>query len=70
MNIGNNLKLLRTQKQISQKELARTLGITHNYLSMVENNAKKPSLSLLEKISQILDVPMAMFFGETRLSVG
>jgi len=69
MNIGNNLKLLRTQKQISQKELAKTLGITHNYLSMVENNAKKPSLSLLEKISEVLGVPLYSLFQEKKLQI-
>ncbi len=64
MNLGLNLKTLRTSKSISQKELAKELGITPTYLSLIENGNKKPSLSLIEKFAQILEIPLALIFSE------
>jgi transcriptional regulator with XRE-family HTH domain len=64
MQIGTNIKILRIAQNISQKQLALSVGITTNYLSMVENNAKKPSLTLLEKLSQVLQIPLQSIFAE------
>ena len=68
VKIGNNIKTIRTSKQISQKELAERLGITPNYLSMIENDAKKPSLTLMERLSTALNIPLAAFFAELSLT--
>lgn len=70
MEIGTNIKVIRTSQKIAQKQLAKQLGITQNYLSMIENNAKKPSLSLLEKLSKILNAPLALLFSDRPLAVG
>jgi transcriptional regulator with XRE-family HTH domain len=64
LEIGTNIKTIRTAKKIRQKELADRLGITQNYLSMVENNVKKPSLALMEKLSNILNAPLHLLFSE------
>jgi transcriptional regulator with XRE-family HTH domain len=69
MNIGQNIKILRTVNNISQKELAGKVGITPHYLSMIENNAKKPSLTLVEKFCQVLDISIASMFSEISLNV-
>lgn len=49
---------------MKQKELAQKLGIRESYLSLLENEKKEPSLSLLKKIAGVLDIPIAMFFWE------
>lgn len=67
MNIGTNLKILRIARDISQKELAEQVGITHNYLSMIENNSKTPSLTLLEKIAKNLNTTLARIFTPHKL---
>jgi transcriptional regulator with XRE-family HTH domain len=64
MNLGLNLKTLRTAKSISQKELAKELGITPTYLSLIENGSKKPSLTLIEKFARVLEIPLALVFSE------
>lgn len=64
MKIGKNIKVIRVNKEMTQKELADMLGITTTYLSLIENNAKKPSLTLVEKISKTLEIPLAMLFTE------
>lgn len=43
MNIGYILKLIRTSKGMSQKEMADFLGISQNYLSLIESKKKFPS---------------------------
>jgi transcriptional regulator with XRE-family HTH domain len=68
MNLGHNVKILRATKQISQKQLANLIGVTPAYLSMIENNSKKPSLSLVEKICKTLEIPLNIFFSELALA--
>ena len=70
MNLGHNVKILRATKQISQKQLASLIGVTPAYLSMIENNSKKPSLSLVEKICKTLEIPLNIFFSELALAQG
>ncbi|MBL8014897.1 MAG: helix-turn-helix transcriptional regulator [Candidatus Doudnabacteria bacterium] len=68
MNIGRNIKTIRVSKNLSQKHLAAKVGITPTYLSLIENEVKKPSLTLIEKLSQVLDIPLTLLFGELTFS--
>jgi transcriptional regulator with XRE-family HTH domain len=60
------LKLLRTSHDISQKELAQKLGISKSYLSEIESAKKTPSLALLERYGDVLQVPVSsiLFLAE------
>lgn len=58
MNIGQTLKLLRTAAGRKQADLAGDLGITTNYLSLVENGHREPSLTFLKKFAEELDVAL------------
>ena len=64
MSIGKNIKLFRINAGLRQKKLAEELGIKVQYLSTLENEKKEPSLSLLKRISVVLNVPVSMFFWE------
>jgi transcriptional regulator with XRE-family HTH domain len=44
--------------------VAEILGITQNYLSLLENNKAEPSLALLNKISETFRVPAAFLLWE------
>ena len=51
--------LVREHRQalgISQAELARRLGVNPAYISIIENNLRRPSLSLLQRMSDVLGV--------------
>jgi transcriptional regulator with XRE-family HTH domain len=61
MNIGSTLKLLRVASDLKQSSLAKDLNITANYLSLVENGKKEPSLTFLKKFSQRLNIPLGYF---------
>lgn len=58
MTIGSTLKLLRTASDLTQISLAKDLNVTANYLSLVENGRKEPSLTFLKKFSKTLDAPL------------
>lgn len=56
MEIGNNLKKLRTNKGMTQKELAEALSVSYQAVSRWENNEVEPDISTLSKLSQIFGV--------------
>jgi transcriptional regulator with XRE-family HTH domain len=61
MSIGSTLKLLRIASDLRQSSLAKDLDVTANYLSLVENGKKEPSLTFLKKFSQRLNIPLGYF---------
>lgn len=62
MQLGKTIKLLRIKAGIKQKDLAKKLQISSNYLSLVENDKREPSISLIERIAKALDVPISYIF--------
>lgn len=62
MTLGNSIKLIRTAREISQRDLARDLKISANYLSLIESDKREPSLSFLKKLAKALKVPVMLFF--------
>lgn len=65
MNLGKSIHTLRKRKNLSQDEFSNLIDIDQSYLSLIENNRKKPSIKLLEKISERTDIPLPviMFFS-------
>lgn len=55
VDIGNQIKILRKQKNFSQLKLAILLGISREHLSKVERGATPPSLNLLFDIISLTD---------------
>lgn len=43
MKLGHVLKLIRTNREMTQKDMADSLGISQNYLSLIESDKKTPS---------------------------
>ena len=58
MSIGSTLKLLRTASNLKQSSLAKDLDITANYLSLIENGRKEPSLTFLKRFAKKMDTPL------------
>jgi len=55
--LGQNLKKIRTQKKMSQGDIARNLGVDRGYISNIENGKKNPTLATVDKLAKALDVP-------------
>jgi transcriptional regulator with XRE-family HTH domain len=62
MNLGRAIKMCRTQRGLSQGQLAKVSGCSLSYLSLLENNQRDPSLSVLEGIAAGLRVPVSILF--------
>ena len=60
MNLGKAIKLCRTQKNMSQTELARRAEISIAYLSMLERGKRDPNFSKVRDIAAALDVPVSI----------
>ncbi|HWY05423.1 MAG TPA: helix-turn-helix transcriptional regulator [Candidatus Acidoferrales bacterium] len=62
MELGKAIKLVRTASGRRQGEVAESLGVTSNYLSLVENGKREPSVSFLKRLGATLGVPVGFFF--------
>lgn len=58
MNIGDRLRSLREDKQLSQGDIEKRTGLLRCYLSRVENGHTVPSIETLEKLARALEVPL------------
>ncbi|CAH0529820.1 cupin domain-containing protein [Vibrio hippocampi] len=62
MDVGEQLKSIRTMKGISQRELAKRSGVTNAMISQIENNQVNPSVGSLKKILDAMSISMGDFF--------
>ena len=58
MNIGKTLKLCRSAKDLSLETVAARAGISTSYLSRLENDKREPTLTLISKVAEALEVPV------------
>jgi len=58
------IKIARTNKDLSQDEVAEKLGVSKNYISLIENGKKEPSLKFLKDLAKILDIPALLLMWE------
>lgn len=61
----NKIKKIRTDKGISQLELANTANFSQSFLANVESGKKKPSLLTILRIADALNVNPREFFSDT-----
>ena len=59
--VGRRIKQFRSQKRITQEELAFRIGTSAAYISNIECGKKKPSLQKLAQISEVLEVTVNDF---------
>lgn len=62
--VGNRIRKQRLLKGISQKELARYIGVADGTMDTYEFDRAFPSPEKLKKIAECLEVPVEYFFDE------
>jgi transcriptional regulator with XRE-family HTH domain len=62
MIIGERLRALREQKQLSQGDIEKRTGLLRCYISRVENGHTVPAVETLEKMARALEVPLYQLF--------
>ena len=70
MEIGERLKAIREQKDLSQGDIEKRTGLLRCYLSRVENGHTIPSLDTLSKIAGAMEIALSQFFSESGHSNG
>jgi transcriptional regulator with XRE-family HTH domain len=62
MVIGDRLRELREEKDLSQGDIEQRTGLLRCYISRVENGHTVPAIETLEKMARALEVPMYQLF--------
>lgn len=61
--LGNQIRAVRRQHDLSVADLAAAAGISNGMLSKIENGATSASLSTLQAIAGVLQVPLSSLFA-------
>lgn len=62
--VGNRIKSLRTEQNISQEKLALKAELDRTYIAGVESGKRNLSIKSLDKIVKALDVTYRDFFSD------
>src|SRR6202165_1353229 len=60
--IGDQLRAMREEKQLSQGDIEKRTGLLRCYISRVENGHTVPAIETLEKMASALEIPMYKLF--------
>lgn len=67
MNIGEKLRNLRIQKNLTQEELGERTDLTKGYISQLERDLSSPSMETFFTILEVLGISPEQFFSERTL---
>ena len=62
VNVGARLQAVRKMKGLSQRELAKRVGVTNSTISLIEQNRVSPSVGSLKKVLDGIPMSLAEFF--------
>jgi transcriptional regulator with XRE-family HTH domain len=62
MIIGDRLRELREEKELSQGDIEKRTGLFRSYISRIEHNHSVPNMENLEKMARALEVPLYQLF--------
>lgn len=61
---SKTIRDIRITRGLSQEQTAKDLSVSVNYISLIENNKKKPGMSFLKKFSAKYNVPLLLLTKE------
>ena len=64
-SLGSRLRILRHERDLSQRELAERAGVSANAISLIEHDEISPSVATLQRLAAALSVKMSYFFDGT-----
>lgn len=62
--VGQLIRIARDTHGLSQEDLAKKLQVKKNYISLIENDKKNPSVKFLQNAADILDIPLVLLMWE------
>lgn len=63
---GTRLKAIRRERESTQEQFAELVGISVDFLSLIERGINAPSFEVLEKIARGLQLPVRDLFDFRR----
>jgi len=63
---GTRLKAIRAERKLTQEEFAELVGISVDFLSLIERGINAPSFEVLEQVSRKLRLPVRELFDFRR----
>ncbi len=63
-SLGDKLRQLRSERNISQRDLARMANLSPNSISLIERDETSPSVATLQSLAGALNIRMSYFFEE------
>lgn len=62
MIIGDRLRGIREEKNLSQGDIEKRTGLLRSYISRVENGHTVPAIETLEKLARAMEIPLYQLF--------
>lgn len=63
-SLGDRLRQLRSERNISQRDLAQMAGLSPNSISLIERDETSPSVATLQSLATALNIRMSYFFED------
>lgn len=67
--LSDNIKKIMKSKRVTSKDLAKSVGVSTTHISYVLNSKRVPSIELLEKIADVLNVSVSEFYNEENTTI-
>jgi len=64
VQIYNRIKLLRTERGLSRKDLARAVDVNYQTIGYLERGDYNPSLELAMKLARYFELPIETLFSD------
>lgn len=65
IELGERLRRLRSESQLSLRDLAEQSGLTASFISQVERGRASPSIASLARLAEVFEVNVGHFFEPT-----
>jgi transcriptional regulator with XRE-family HTH domain len=62
--LGANLRRLRRAKGMGQEKFALEFGIDRTYVSGIERGTRNPTITVVQRLADALEVPISELFVE------
>lgn len=63
-NLGRATRFLRARRELSQEILGKRAGLHRNYVGAIERGEINPTLRVMLKLTDGLDVPLSTLIGD------
>ncbi len=69
MNLGENIRRIRIEKDKKQQEIYDAIGVNQSTYSKIENNKYKMDIKTLQNIASVLEVDITKLIGEDKIEI-